>query len=299
MSTPTATRVGGNGHDSSAVKRAASGRSGTSPSESRQIKPPATGWFWIDNRAVPLLRAVGRLAFSVYVVLARYSDERVAEISKSRIGEVVDASPRKVRDAIAKLVDAGLVEVESGGGHSANRYRLLPLPAHSGVTPRSPLHPSRGDAQVTPPMTRGVTPRSPIQDKDKTLSSRPNSTLDLEADFAASWNALEGVRQIRGGKLTEKRRRAFRSRMKDASWACDYPKALAKFPLKCCRDQDPDSWKPDIDWFLKPDTVSNILEGKYDWSKTNGNRKSDGAGPGQRHDPARKRGPSASPIGQF
>jgi hypothetical protein len=43
--------------------------------------------------------------------------------------------------------------------------------------------------------------------------------------------------------------------------------ALAKFPLRCFQDQA-DPWRPDVDWFLKPDSVAHILEGKYDWSRS-------------------------------
>jgi hypothetical protein len=31
-----------------------------------------------------------------------------------------------------------------------------------------------------------------------------------------------------------------------------------------CRGQNERGWKADIDWFLKPDTLTKILEGKYD-----------------------------------
>ena len=37
-------------------------------------------------------------------------------------------------------------------------------------------------------------------------------------------------------------------------------------------DRD-DAWRPDVDWFLRPNTVTAILEGKYDWTKNNGQPK--------------------------
>jgi hypothetical protein len=68
------------------------------------------------------------------------------------------------------------------------------------------------------------------------------------------------ARGISGGRLTE-----FQKRVKDPEWLADYPAALAKIPNSAfLRGRNERGWIPDIDWFLKPDTVTRILEGKYD-----------------------------------
>ncbi|MBN2024969.1 MAG: hypothetical protein JW809_19485 [Pirellulales bacterium] len=91
------------------------------------------------------------------------------------------------------------------------------------------------------------------------------------------------MRKSQGDRLTEARRRAFRARLKSRQWREDYPKALAKFPLPCTVGDD--SWKPDLDWFLRPDSVTRILEGKYDFTKAASRSPPAVArcGPGQRH----------------
>lgn len=95
--------------------------------------------------------------------------------------------------------------------------------------------------------------------------------LDAELEFLQAWNSAKGntpVKPINGRlMLTDARRKHFRARIRDPVW--DWRAALAKFPLQTVIAQ-PDGWKPDMDWFLKPDSVTRILEGKYDWTPRNG-----------------------------
>lgn len=86
--------------------------------------------------------------------------------------------------------------------------------------------------------------------------------------FIAAWNAAEGNVHVRL-PLSPSRRKQLRTRIRGPSW--DWAAALAKFPLKCIEPNG--GWKPDFDWFVKPDTVTRILEGKYDWTKSDGKPK--------------------------
>ncbi len=83
-------------------------------------------------------------------------------------------------------------------------------------------------------------------------------------DFVERWNATSGVAQVRNGELSATRQRALRNRLSTPGWYGDFMSALSKFPLRCF--QKPGGFKPDADWILRPDTVSKVLEGKYDWS---------------------------------
>ncbi len=96
-----------------------------------------------------------------------------------------------------------------------------------------------------------------------------------------AWNSAVGVVMVR--KITPSRLHKLNIRLKDPSW--DWQAAIAKFPLKLFASQ-PDGWRPTFDWFLRPDTVTSILEGKYDWEKKeNKNGKQDryADGRGQRY----------------
>lgn len=134
-----------------------------------------------------------------------------------------------------------------------------------------------------------VTKSSPDRDEDRDEEiKRPPTPLQGEAACAAdlaadelkpvdpvdrisgsalefvrdSWNASGPITCIR---LTEKLRRAARARLNVPWWSEHWLLALEKLPQ--CRFLQGDSergWRADLEWFLKPDSVQKILEGKYD-----------------------------------
>lgn len=105
------------------------------------------------------------------------------------------------------------------------------------------------------------------KEKKKGSLSAGADGLDLqeaEERFVTRWNATPGVRQNRGKRLTPKRRAVFRARFRDEQWRQDVVPGLEKFPLPCFEDGE---WKPNVDWILKPDSLTQVIEGKYDWTK--------------------------------
>jgi hypothetical protein len=68
--------------------------------------------------------------------------------------------------------------------------------------------------------------------------------------------------------MTPKLIAALAARCRDPIWRQLWRQALCKLPqssfLRGERPRDGRDWRADIDWFLKPDSVSKILEGKYD-----------------------------------
>jgi hypothetical protein len=86
--------------------------------------------------------------------------------------------------------------------------------------------------------------------------------LTLE-NLIEGWNIIEGVQAVR--KITAIRRKAFCARAADPDWLADVPAALERVKASsfCCGRNDR-SWRADLDWFLRPDTLTKILEGKYD-----------------------------------
>ena len=78
------------------------------------------------------------------------------------------------------------------------------------------------------------------------------------------WNALEGFpecRQIGPGRIS-----SVRARLRDAGWFDSVPDALAKMAASdfCRGKSDRGDWVATFDWFLKPDSLNRVLEGKYD-----------------------------------
>lgn len=97
-----------------------------------------------------------------------------------------------------------------------------------------------------------------------TSSSSSSSIVNIKnilTTVVRKWNKTEGVIPIR--KVEDKRLRTLKTRLKQKDWP--WEEALNKFPLECFKGGN--GWQPNFDWFIRPDTVNNILEGKYDWSK--------------------------------
>lgn len=119
----------------------------------------------------------------------------------------------------------------------------------------------------------------------KSTSSASDDASPLmatEAELVRLWGKTEGVRDIRTDQLSDARHRQLVTRLKSKTWWNDARYSLDHFPLKCF--QGDGGWRPTLDWFLKPETVANILEGKYDWEKgSSADRGKSKTGPGQRH----------------
>jgi hypothetical protein len=83
------------------------------------------------------------------------------------------------------------------------------------------------------------------------------------------WNMIDGVTVCRA--VTPARRKKIAERMRDAFWKQNWREAIDKIRnLKCLQGANDQNWRADIDWFLRPDTVAKVLEGKYDnWKPSN------------------------------
>jgi hypothetical protein len=77
------------------------------------------------------------------------------------------------------------------------------------------------------------------------------------------WNLLPDFPKIRF--LSDGRRKTLRERLKNRTWVLNYKEALSKLSFsRFCKGENERKWKATIDWFLRPDTVSKLLEGQYD-----------------------------------
>jgi hypothetical protein len=79
----------------------------------------------------------------------------------------------------------------------------------------------------------------------------------------AAWAAQPKLPQIRN--LSAKRRKMIATRLKDDFFERHYEEAIARLAQSSfCLGENKQHWRADFDWFLKPDTVTQIIEGKYD-----------------------------------
>jgi hypothetical protein len=80
--------------------------------------------------------------------------------------------------------------------------------------------------------------------------------LQWEAEFIRRWNLLQGVNRRTRNDLDMTLRKALENRLCDPQW--DWKQAFGMFPLPSDL-----SWTPNLTWFLKPDSVSKILDGSF------------------------------------
>lgn len=79
----------------------------------------------------------------------------------------------------------------------------------------------------------------------------------------AAWNASKCFAGVRA--MTAGRTKHLRARLRDPFWKEHWRAAIERLTRSdFCTGKNDRGWTADIDWFLKPDTVAKIMEGKYD-----------------------------------
>jgi hypothetical protein len=123
-----------------------------------------------------------------------------------------------------------------------------------------------------------------LSDIDPLLSTESYQVLTQRvpappfAEIMQAWNnlaetaGLASVISIKG-----ERRKHIRARWRDADWREHWQEALAMIPSRgFLLGENDRGWTADLDWFLKPDSVTRILEGKYAGAKPAPPRRDDG-----------------------
>ncbi len=128
----------------------------------------------------------------------------------------------------------------------------------------------------------GATARWPHEDRNAigmasvsdSVSKGEGGSTDAKASAAidavvTAWNDLgEPFPQAR---LTQKRRKTIPARYADKFWREHWQEALERVKASSfCRGDGDKGWIANLDWFLRPDTVTRILEGQYDDRKGGG-----------------------------
>jgi len=116
--------------------------------------------------------------------------------------------------------------------------------------------------------------------KQKQNKGEKSGTISLSADadlfpqirpeeFLSIWNQFVPFAAIRD--MTSRRVRALVARARDPAFFADWRTAIAKIPQSpFLRGENDRGWKVNADFFLQPDSLTKILEGKYDGKPSNG-----------------------------
>ncbi len=115
--------------------------------------------------------------------------------------------------------------------------------------------------------TRGEERERREEIKDTPLTPQGGAEEEIRAptvpEFLAAWNAVRGFRGALD--LTNDRLRHFQARVHNRQWVASWREALARAAaLPFCLGAGERGWRATVDWFLKPGTVTKILEGTYD-----------------------------------
>lgn len=100
------------------------------------------------------------------------------------------------------------------------------------------------------------------EEKRQAMLEASPSIAEAEA-FKLAWNELPSpfrpVRTMSDGRVT-----SLRARMKDEFWSSNWRNALESLKTsEFCKGKNDRGWIADVDFFLRPDSVAKILEGKY------------------------------------
>jgi hypothetical protein len=120
----------------------------------------------------------------------------------------------------------------------------------------------RGTGEKPAPKTQTQT-QTQIEE-ETTLSESSVDEGEKPADLRSLWNAEADPRLPRWRELTPKRSQQAAARLREhplAEWRIILDRINAS-PF--CLGQNDRGWKADVEFFLRPDTATRVLEGKYD-----------------------------------
>jgi len=90
-----------------------------------------------------------------------------------------------------------------------------------------------------------------------------STTATPAAVVAAEWNMIANVPRCK--TVTKNRQKAVRTRMKDRFFRDNWRDAMQRVANSSfCTGGGDTGWRADLDWFLKPDSVVKLMEGKFD-----------------------------------
>ena len=93
-------------------------------------------------------------------------------------------------------------------------------------------------------------------------SSSSSTSNTIHKEFLEAWNSHPFTKCR---KLTTGRKKALSARLKDKDWSASWRKAMDKLAaLPGATGTNERNWVATIDFFLRPDTVTKIIEGAYD-----------------------------------
>ena len=243
-----------------------------------------------------LASVIGRDAFALLTIIAHTEDAMryrgPARFWNSQLIETLGFRKWEQFDAVRqKAIDSGWLHYENNGKAKAGEYFVvippgydaiddLPIETDSDHTEQNmrsypkngykqgdDVGYDQGDLSIpnpTPnpnPKTQGEGTADAVV---ATATLVQTDTSGTGCPYTAIGNAFDATFGSRS-RLTDKRRKAMQARWRDPWWRDNWQDALARAgPSTFLRGGNDRGWVIDLEFFVRPDTVAKILEGKYD-----------------------------------
>jgi DNA-binding transcriptional MocR family regulator len=221
---------------------------------------------WLDDAGLALAD------FRIFCDLCRRADNVTGEAwpSYAAIAKTCGVSRATVARSLKALEARGFI-VKAGKPFGGScRYRITPpiVSPEERMSSNSLTSDTNGSAPIVSPEnynrssddTPIVSPEALEGSPIKVLQRRSRESSAVEVfDF---WNARNELPEIQ--VQSPKRKAALKARMAELffreNWREAFQRMLESPFLMGTNDR---GWRADIDWFLKPDSVPRIMEGKY------------------------------------
>lgn len=156
------------------------------------------------------------------------------------------------------LVDVGWLRVREGSLEVPNYDRHLSMNAKIRGNSQVRQQKSRSQKCHTKSVTKAL-PEIEIEIDNKEIEKK-EVVEAFSKELLQQWNTRMGRRD----HMTPKRLKAINARTRDRFFMENYEQALelaSRSPF--LRGENDRGWKADLEFFLKPDSIAKILEGKY------------------------------------
>ena len=190
-------------------------------------------------------------------------------------------SPKQLRNAIAKAVELGWLDYLPGSKGIPGRFSVRVPTEFADLTPfacdESPERVPPAETQTEMQSVMGA-PSGNESTAERHRKRKRNGNTSLptptptpkESGSTSPESILFAFNEAVGRKyqLTPKRRTVTLARLKEPFFASNWEAAIAKVASSAfCQGQNDRGWQADFEWFIRPDSVTKIMESKYDSQK--------------------------------
>jgi len=185
------------------------------------------------------------------------------DVTAPYLADLCGVSPELLASMVESSLRVGLLAKGPRGAVTVVGVRARHPKLRGWDKPKSRFHCGPIEApikrRIKREIERGVSAESEPETDSDSVPPVPYQQI------AQAWNdvaAPAGCIGVRG--LTDARKRKLATRWRDADWREHWLEAINLLPERpfACGENDR-GWRMGLDFFLKPDTVTNIIEGKY------------------------------------